>query len=64
MRTPNVLLDGVDNGTVVAGLARAQMDRLGHVAAGEIYDLAGHGCGEQHCLPFRGDFRDDALDVG
>ena len=64
MRAPNVLLDGVDDGAIVTRLTRAQVDRLGHVSAGEIDDLAGHGCGEQHCLPFRGDFRDYALDVG
>ena len=62
--TPHVLLDGIDRGALVVRLRRADMHRLGHVAACEVDDLPRHGRGEEHRLADRGDLGDDALDVG
>ena len=64
VHAPHVLLDGIDGGVLVAGVGRAQVRGLGHVAAREVDDGARHGGREEHRLALGRDHRDDALDVG
>ena len=64
VHAPHMLLDRIDRGVVVAGIAGANVRGVRHVATREIDDLPGHRCGEQHRLALVGDHRHDALNVG